>query len=400
MQRQNDDELEFNAAGAESEDDVSAGLSLQVSRAVLWATDWTIETLYGQLKKGNIELNPEFQRREAWNDTKKSRFIESVLLGFPIPQIVLAERKGKTGAYIVIDGKQRLLSIRRFCASNTDADFRPFALTGLNIRTELNGLTFDEVKATPSLADEVRSFENQTIRTTIIRNWPSENFLYTVFHRLNTGSVPLSPQELRQALHPGPFLTFADSFTQKSEAIPALLGRTTPDFRMRDIELFVRFFAFRFFLEEYKGNLKQFLDDACESLNANWPQRQSELEGAAQKLEHAIQLTFRVFGEDKGFRKWTSDGYERRFNRAVFDVMVFYFADLKTVAVTPHAKAVRAAFEKLCVGDADFLRAIETTTKSLSATGTRLELWGKELRRILGGRLKVARLAGRKLEKS
>jgi hypothetical protein len=94
-----EDSLEFDEVGAESEDDVSAGLTAQVSRAVLWATDWTIETLYGQLSKGNIELNPEFQRREAWNDTKKSRFIESVLLGFPIPQIVLAERKDKTGAY-------------------------------------------------------------------------------------------------------------------------------------------------------------------------------------------------------------------------------------------------------------------------------------------------------------
>jgi Protein of unknown function DUF262 len=192
MKDVSDDSFELDDVGVESEDDVSAGLTSQVSRAVLWATDWTIETLYGQLSKGNIELNPEFQRREAWNDTKKSRFIESVLLGFPIPQIVLAERKGKTGAYVVIDGKQRLLSIRRFCASESDSEFRPFKLTGLNIRTELNGLTFDEVKATASLADEVRAFENQTIRTTIIRNWPSENFLYTVFLRLNGQRTPLA----------------------------------------------------------------------------------------------------------------------------------------------------------------------------------------------------------------
>ena len=224
MQTQNDDPLEFNAAGGESEDDLTAGLNLEVSKAVLWATDWTIETLYSQLEKGNIELNPEFQRREAWDDTKKSRFIESVLLGFPIPQIVLAERKGKKAAYVVIDGKQRLLSVRRFCASDSDPEFKPFKLSGLNIRAELNGKTFSNMKEDANLVDEVRAFENQTIRTTIIRNWPGEEFLYTVFHRLNTGSVPQSPQELRQALHPGPSLTFADKFTQGSKAVPHCCG--------------------------------------------------------------------------------------------------------------------------------------------------------------------------------
>jgi hypothetical protein len=87
----NDQELiEFDSTGAESEEDVSSGLASQVAKAVLWSTDWTVETIHRQLEKGNIELNPEFQRREAWTDAKKSLFIESLLMGFPIPQIVLS----------------------------------------------------------------------------------------------------------------------------------------------------------------------------------------------------------------------------------------------------------------------------------------------------------------------
>ncbi|MBQ8133912.1 MAG: DUF262 domain-containing protein [Clostridia bacterium] len=84
------------------------------SQAVIWGTDWTTETINNQLVKGNIDLNPSFQRRDAWDNGEKSRLIESLMLGLPVPPIILAENKGKKNSYIVIDGKQRLLSIRRF----------------------------------------------------------------------------------------------------------------------------------------------------------------------------------------------------------------------------------------------------------------------------------------------
>lgn len=396
----NEDEMmEFNAAGAETEEDVSTNLAPQVAKAVLWSTDWTVETIFRQLEKNNIELNPEFQRREAWNDKKKSLFIESLFLGFPIPQIVLAERRDSPGSYIVIDGKQRLLTIRRFCASETDPTFTPFALEGLSIRSNLNGLTHSDLQSESKYAADIRFFENQTFRTTIIRNWPSEDFLYAVFHRLNTGSVPLSPQELRQALHPGPFLTFADTFTQESSVIPLLLKKDKPDFRMRDVELFVRFFAFRKFLPRYNGNLKQFLDETCLSLNNNWHLEKASCHTSAAKLEAAIELTFEIFGKDGAFRKWTGDGFENRFNRAVFDVMIYYFADIKTKPTAAVAKKIKSAFQQLCAEDTDFLKAIESTTKSIEATITRLEKWGDSLSEILRQKVKVPCLVNGKISR-
>src|SRR5689334_22460988 len=78
----------------------------------LWSTDWTTETVVSQLRRGNINLNPRYQRRNAWDNSRKSLFIESLVLGLPIPQIILAEEKGKKGSFIVIDGKQRLLALR------------------------------------------------------------------------------------------------------------------------------------------------------------------------------------------------------------------------------------------------------------------------------------------------
>ncbi|MBR4867796.1 MAG: DUF262 domain-containing protein, partial [Clostridia bacterium] len=164
------------------------------SQAVIWGTDWTTETINNQLIKGNIDLNPSFQRRDAWSDAEKSRLIESLMLGIPVPPIILAENKKKKNSYIVIDGKQRLLSIRRFFAESADSGFSPLKLRSLKILTELNGCTASKVRS--ANVDYMTSIENQPIRTIIIKNWPDEPFLYTVFLRLNTGSKQLSPQEL------------------------------------------------------------------------------------------------------------------------------------------------------------------------------------------------------------
>lgn len=183
---------------------------LQIDRdrfdqAVIWGTDWTTETIARQLEKGTIDLNPTFQRRDAWTNKEKSKLIESLILGLPVPPIILAENKGKKNSYIVIDGKQRLLSIRRFFAKENSSDdvFKKLRLSGLDILIELNGKTYSDIEN--EMGEYISRLENQSIRTIVIKNWPDEAFLYTVFLRLNTGSKKLLSQELRQALKPGPF---------------------------------------------------------------------------------------------------------------------------------------------------------------------------------------------------
>ncbi|ECR7467479.1 DUF262 domain-containing protein, partial [Salmonella enterica] len=190
------------------------------------------------------------QRRDAWDKSRKSNFIESLILGLPIPQLVLAERKEQRGAYIVLDGKQRLLSIRQFAAEKGDENYESLKLSGLEIRTDLKGKNLHDLKDDASYYNDVAAFENQPIRTVVIKNWPSEEFLYHVFLRLNTGSVQLAPQELRQALHPGPFVSFVDASAPDNEAIKNILKLKKPDFRMRDNELLLRFYALKNFLTD------------------------------------------------------------------------------------------------------------------------------------------------------
>lgn len=372
-------EVEDQAEGFE---DVAEVDSATVLQAVVSGTDWTTETIISQIDKGNIQLNPKFQRRDAWEGHRKSRFIESLVLGLPIPQIVLAESPTKRGSYVVIDGKQRLLSIRQFAAAPNDEVYTPLRLTGLTIRRDLHLASLASLKADPARADDVAAFENQPIRTVVIKNWGTEDFLYQVFLRLNTGSVPLSPQELRQALHPGPFVGFIDEASADSAGLRRILKLKKPDFRMRDAELLTRWFAFAHYAPNYAGDLKSFLDRTCETLNVEWDDRQEQLRSELLEFEAAIETTYEIFGPH-AFRKWTPGAYERLFNRAIFDIITYFFArqDVR-VAATAAAPVIEQAFKDLCENDQHFLASIERTTKSMGATGYRMHAWASKLSEI------------------
>jgi len=374
--------LEPDDIGSESEDDIIQDSSA-FTKSVVWGTDWTSETINNQLVKGNIDLFPKFQRRDAWSNRHKSRFIESLILGLPIPQIILAEKKNKRGGYIVIDGKQRLLTIRRFFSN--EEDFTPLRLSGLEVLTHLNGKTYQNIKENAELSNELSQLENQIIRTVVIKNWENESFLYTVFLRLNTGSKQLSPQELRQALHPGQFIDFADEFSIESSQIKAMLNLKKPDSCMRDVEIVVRYFTFKYFLKEYNGNLKKAFDYTVKKLNDEWRMKKSIIKSDAEELNAAIAFTIELYGSKKSaFSKWTGDDFQGNFNRAVFDVMVYYFSipTLREQA-EPKKTEIIERFKILCETDNDFLSSFEHTTKSMENTFKRLTTWGENLSEIL-----------------
>ena len=378
------DDEDYQDEEALIQEDASALLAGKNYDAVVTATDWTVETLISQLKKRNIKLDPRFQRRDAWTAKRKSEFIESLFLGLPVPQVVLAESKDRKGTYIVLDGKQRLLTLRQFSATSQDPEFKQLRLSGLALRADLNNLAMVDATDSADFEDDLRFFENQTIRTVVLRNWPSEDYLYLVFLRLNSGSLPLSPQELRQVVSPGSFTDFANDFTSKSAAVMGLFNSNQqPDFRMRDVELSIRYFGLVNYLNGYTGNLKLFLDETSQKLNDEWDTVENIVRAQGLELENAIQVTWELFSED-AFRKWNGKEFERRFNRAVFDVMIYFFRDKNTQQkALDNRKAVVEGFKNLCEESVPFRTSIETTTKSIGALSTRLQLWGQRLSEIL-----------------
>jgi len=355
----------------------------KISKAVVYGTDWTVETILSQLKRKNIDM-PPFQRRDAWTKGRKSRYIESLMLRLPIPQIILAEKKDKPGSFLVLDGKQRLLSLIQFVGLDKESENNKFRLRGLEVLKDLNKKTFDELAADPDMARILNQFHNETIRSVVIRSWPSKSFLQMLFARLNSESLPLSPQELRQALFPGEFVKYIDQASRESPAIKTLLGISEPDRRMRDVEILVRYIAFSFFLTKHEGNLRKFLDTTCDLLNKDWQSKENTVKSQVEKFEKAVDIALEVFGEEGIGRKWDIEGYSERLNKAILDVQLFYFSDerIGTKSLKKKTK-IREAFQGLCFESEDFRDSIEATTKSIKATVTRLSLWGTKLGDVL-----------------
>lgn len=373
----------------EKEEDIEDLQQLDLSGMAVTGTDWTTETIITQIKKNNIILNPDFQRRDAWNKRTKSKFIESLFLGLPIPQIILAEQRGKKGKFLVIDGKQRLLSLQQFVINENE---NPLRLVGLDVKTEFNKKTYKDILEGSS-NDEIDAFNNQPIRTVVVKNWPSVQALYLLFLRLNTGSVKLSPQELRQALYPGSFIKYANKASAENLELKRMLKLKNVDFRMRDVEIFIRYYAFKYFSDKYSGSMQAFLDMTCDTLNKDWELKQDCVFSDNESLKKAIDLTFSIFGEDDAFRKYKGDKYEEKFNRAVIDIMLYYFSkgEIRERVSEVHYLNIKTAYENLCKGDREFLASIETTTKSLSSVQNRFYKWGETLKTVLDTNITLPR---------
>jgi len=371
----------------ESEEDISNVGGLSFSDLAVTGTDWTVETIINQIKKGNIQLDPSFQRRDAWTTKVKSKFIESLFMGLPIPQIILAEQRDKKGKFIVIDGKQRLLSLKQFALPNKNEN--ALKLSGLAVLSKFNRMTYADIE-NGLFFDDIDAFNNQTIRTVVIKNWRNVEVLYLLFLRLNTGSVKLSPQELRQALYPGEFTDFVNSESGKNQQLQKMLNIKKADFRMRDVEILIRFFAFNFFAEDYSGSMQSFLDLTCDKLNKNFENNKPLLDNSVNLFNSAINLTFEVFGDKNAFRKFKSGKYEEKYNRAVIDIMLFYFSKIKNKENLIKLRTdISTAFELLCTSDQEFLSSLESTTKSLSSVHYRFRKWGESLSAVTGEQLLI-----------
>ena len=344
----------------------------QINEVVVYGTDWTVGTIIEQIKAGNINVNPCFQRRDAWNIEKKIKYIESLILGFPVPQIVLAEMT--RGKFIVIDGKQRLLSLMQFygIADKTIGKINNFALNKCELLKDLNGISYIELESDPLLNQYYTQLQNQTVRCVLIKNW-NQNILLLekIFVRLNTGSVPLSPHELRLALLNGPFSNYIDEQSYTCKQIHDLLNVKSFDYRMRDAELITRFFSFKFFINDYTGNISEFLNESIKKLNATWDEELSTIQDEYTNFKNGLDFIFKIFTKDNACRKWNGSSYEKRFNRAILDGFI-YFLTIPSVldACKGKEKIIEDKFKLLCK-DYDYMESIGVSTKKKSSVITR-----------------------------
>jgi hypothetical protein len=216
-----------------------------------FGADFLIDGLISRLKSDDI-YRPPFQRQFVWTIPQASKFIESILLGLPIPGIFLY-REEETRKHLIIDGLQRLTTISAFASGRFPNSDRIFRLDKL--KSNFDGKFIDDLDQ----ADKRRFFYT-AIHATIIQQLSPENdqsSVYYIFERLNTGGTPLQPQEIRAALYHGPFQDFIQNLND-NPLWRKVFGRTHK--RAKDLEMILRFLAFRDRRDAYKAPMKTFLN--------------------------------------------------------------------------------------------------------------------------------------------
>jgi len=356
----------------ESNKEIVDNITLILSENIkTYSRDWTVETIYNQIKQGNIDLNPKFQRRNAWNDEKRSRLIESLILKLPVPEIVLAESHDEKNKFIVLDGKQRLLTIAGFIEHETYRYWEKPILRDLKLKPKLNNMSI-ELLSQDVNQESYRAFQNSDIRCTVVFNQTSDDILYEIFYRLNSGAVPLSMQELRQSLRKGEFSDFLMESTEQIGPLHKVLGIDQPDKRLLDAEILLKFISNRIRLNQYNGNLKKFLDDTLVLLNKDWVKYKKEVSVLYSELNNGINLLSTISGIDS-VGAYAS---EKRFNRNLFDVQIYYFSQLKEDDLSKENNSTYiSGFEKLSDKDSLFRKSMVSSTNTKKSLAVRFDLF-------------------------
>jgi hypothetical protein len=287
--------------------------------------EYDLETLVKKIEKGIINLDPDYQRRHRWNNEMSSRLIESLILNIPIPLIYLSQdfdvdAETEDSRYSVIDGQQRLTAIYNFFEN-------AYSLQGLKTLSTLNGSYYHDLP--PFL---IRRLEERTIRCLRIDSTVDPQVKIDIFERLNSGSVKLEVQEIRNAVHRGTFNILCKELAEFPSfrallQIPEKGVEHNPKVQnMEDVELVLRFFAL--FSGKYKNfkkikdfSFKDFLTD--ELVNGNKLSKE-ELNKLSGEFRKTMDFIYQNFGS-LAFAKYKCENkklkLQSKFNSAVFDAL-------------------------------------------------------------------------------
>jgi len=342
--------------------------------------DPEIDSLYGKYKRGRLIVQPDFQRQFVWDVAKASRLIESTLLEIPLPVIYISEEKD--GKEYLIDGQQRLTSFFSFIDGNLPSE-KDFKLTGLKVLTELNGKMFKDLS--DELQDKIRYYN---VRTITFKKESQADLKFEVFERLNTGSVSLNDQELRNCIYRGPYNDLLKSLSKEPD-FTYLLGLKQPDKRMKDIELVLRFAAFYHATYlNYKPPMKKFLNKDAEKYQFISDADAVELRGAFKNAcaiirslldQHAFKRVYKgTPNNPNGYWEPT------KFNASLYDILMYQFAREDKNKVYQNLDSVREALINLMTDDPEFIDSIELSTSSVQAVTKRFDKWRLTLQGIIG----------------
>lgn len=321
-----------------------------------YGADYTVDGLVGRMKAGAFFV-PPFQRSYVWSHKQASRFIESLLLGLPVPGVFVFKEE-ETGKHLIIDGQQRLKTLQFFYIGTfgvgrlKDKTFRL-----LDVREPWNGKLYSEL----SEPDRLR-LDDSIIHTTVFKQREPSNddqSIYEVFERINTTGVRLSDQEVRTCVNFGPFYQLLKELNEVPQW-RKIYGQKSE--RLKDQELILRFLAILHDVQNYERPMKGFLNKFMKTFDSA-----KKLENRNFKSEFIDTITEaeRIFGE-KAFRP------ERQINAAVFDSIMVALARRLSRGPIKDVGSIQKHYEEL-LKNIEFQNAYMKATSNAESVKLRID---------------------------
>ncbi|KAB8314157.1 DUF262 domain-containing protein [Tolypothrix campylonemoides VB511288] len=334
----------------------------------------TIDLVLSRIKYDELDLAPDFQRRDGiWTDTAKSRLIESIFIRIPLPAFYLdATNEDK---WLVIDGLQRLTALKQFVIN------KQFKLKDLEYLKEFEGKTYNELP---------RNFQRRILETVItvylIEKGTPPEVKFNIFRRINTGGLPLSPQELRHALNQGKATKFLTKLAASPDFLMATGMTKRSKNRMEDHEFVLRFLAFSITsYTDYQAKLIDvFLNETMVKLNK---MNDQELNYIEEIFLQSMRLAYDIFGQ-YAFRKISKSNLSRKYpiNKALFEVWSVSLSKLSSQGIKKLLQRKQQLFDRIIdIMDRDdnFMVSISQSTSKISTVNYRFSTIEKLLQELL-----------------
>jgi hypothetical protein len=277
-------------------------------RLVLQASDLSLGTIANMVARKAINIAPDYQRRERWDNQKQSALIESFLLNVPVPPVYLAE--DEFGKYSVVDGKQRITAIHSFLTNE-------LSLAKLESFTEVEGLVFNELPLEMQNALDVRPY----MRVITILKQSDPSLKFEVFTRLNQGGEPMRPQELRKVAFRG---LLNDMIFQVAEhpflkqQLKIKNDKSSGYKLMIDAENVLRFFTLRERWKVFSGDFRIGMDNF---MVKHQHDSRKEVSILKDKFNRAIEGCEQIWG-DNAFKRLDGDIWRDQFISGLYDAQM------------------------------------------------------------------------------
>jgi hypothetical protein len=268
-------------------DAAEAQIVEQSKRIEFYLTEYSVELLAAKMSSGDFVI-PPYQREDTWEPARKSRFIESLLMGLPIPFLFFWESP-TTGKLEIVDGSQRLRTIEQFVLGD-------LVLGELAELSRLEGMRFRDLPESRQ-----RKVKNRSIRGIVLNEHADEDARFDLFDRINTSSKIANKAEVRRGALAGPFLNLVIELAQDPQFVE-LAPVTAQQKKVREREeLVTRFFAYTDGLDGYRDRVSQFIFDYAKKMNGRFLEHPDEVERYRRRFQATMAFIARVF--PFGFRR-------------------------------------------------------------------------------------------------